>query len=52
MVTDRLIVERLGEVVWNDLGDCNRAVDALARAGFEPDWARNWRAMSPAASMA
>jgi hypothetical protein len=48
--TDRLIVHWLGPVVWDDLGDCNRAVDALLRAGFEPDWVKRWRAVRPAAS--
>jgi mannose-1-phosphate guanylyltransferase len=48
--TDRLIVHRLGPVVWDDLGECNRAVDALLRAGFEPDWVKRWRAAGPAVS--
>ena len=48
--TGRLIVRQLGPVVWNDLGDCNRALDALAEAGFEPDWAKPWRATPSAAS--
>ncbi|HEY6345449.1 MAG TPA: sugar phosphate nucleotidyltransferase [Bryobacteraceae bacterium] len=39
----RLIVHRMGPVVWNDLGDCNRAVAALSRSGLEPEWARHWR---------
>ena len=47
---DRLIVHRLGPVAWNDLGDCNRAVDALLRAGFRPDWVQRWRAAGPAVS--
>jgi len=29
MEAQRLIVQRLGPVIWNDLGDCDRAVDAL-----------------------
>jgi len=45
--TDRLIVHWLGPVVWDD---CNRAVDALLRAGFDPDWVKRWRAVTPAAS--
>lgn len=49
-VTDRLIVHRLGPVVWNDLGDCTRALDALLRAGVEPDWAKRWRDARPAVS--
>ncbi|HLH42750.1 MAG TPA: sugar phosphate nucleotidyltransferase [Bryobacteraceae bacterium] len=49
-VTGRLIVRQLGPVVWNDLGDCNRALDALSEAGLEPDWAERWRARPPAAS--
>jgi mannose-1-phosphate guanylyltransferase len=47
---DRLIVQRLGPVVWNDLGDCSRAVDALLRAGFEPDWVKRWRTVGAAVS--
>jgi hypothetical protein len=47
---DRLIVHRLGPVAWNDLGDCNRAVDALLRAGFQPDWVQRWLAAESAVS--
>ncbi len=42
--THRLIAHRLGPVQWSDLGDCERAVDALSRNGLEPGWASTWRA--------
>jgi mannose-1-phosphate guanylyltransferase len=45
--TQRLIVQRLGPVTWSDLGDCERAVDALSRGGIEPEWAASWRAAKP-----
>lgn len=41
--TERLIVQRLGPVVWSDLGDCGRAVAALSRCRPEPGWAARWR---------
>jgi mannose-1-phosphate guanylyltransferase len=50
METERLIAHRLGPVVWNDLGDCNRTVAALLRSGLEPDWAKSWRAAPAAVS--
>jgi hypothetical protein len=55
--TQRLIVHRLGPVTWSDLGDCDRAVDALLRNGPEPEWATSWHAakhavVSPPASTA
>jgi mannose-1-phosphate guanylyltransferase len=40
----RLIVHRLGRVVWSDLGDCDRAAAALSRGANEPEWAKHWRA--------
>jgi mannose-1-phosphate guanylyltransferase len=42
--TGRLTVHRLGPVVWSDLGDSGRALEALAHAGEEPHWAESWRA--------
>lgn len=42
--TARLIVHRLGPVVWSDLGDCDRAADTLSDHGSQPEWAKNWRA--------
>jgi len=39
METQRLIVQKLGPVTWNDLGDCNRVVAAFSRDGTEPGWA-------------
>ena len=47
--TRRLIVQRLGDVTWSDLGDCARTVTALSRCGMEPEWATNWRAAKPPA---
>jgi len=43
----RLIVQRLGFTTWSDLGDCDRAVDALSRSGIEPEWLASWRAAQP-----
>ena len=40
----RLIVQRLGPVAWNDLGDCNRAVAAFSPGGKGPEWAESWHA--------
>jgi len=40
----RLIVHRLGRVIWSDLGDCDRAAAALSRGASEPEWAKYWRA--------
>ena len=45
--TQRLIVQKLGPVAWNDLGDCERAVAALSCANVEPEWAKSWRAAKP-----
>ncbi len=41
--TSRLIVHRLGHVVWSDLGDCDRAAAVLSGNDSQPDWAKNWR---------
>ena len=52
--TDHLLVMRLKEVGWNDLGDPERVV-AMARAsGREPWWARAWDSlrMTPKAEAA
>ena len=49
--TRRLLVHRLQEVMWSDLGDCDRALDALSRCGLDPDWASVWRARKPAVSV-
>jgi mannose-1-phosphate guanylyltransferase len=43
METQRLSVQRLGPVLWSDLGDCDRALTALSLSGIEPEWAKNWR---------
>jgi mannose-1-phosphate guanylyltransferase len=51
METPRLIVQRLGPVTWNDLGDCNRAVDTLLSHELEARWASNWRAAKPPQSV-
>jgi mannose-1-phosphate guanylyltransferase len=49
--TRRLIVQRLGPVTWNDLGDCDRALAALSCEVAEPAWVRNWRGTKPPASV-
>lgn len=41
--TARLIVQRLGPVVWSDLGDCDRAAAILSGNDSQPDWVKNWR---------
>jgi mannose-1-phosphate guanylyltransferase len=51
METPRLIVQRLGPVIWSDLGDCDRALDAISRGGVEPEWATTWRAAKPPAAV-
>ena len=48
--TGRLIVQQLGPVIWSDLGDCERTVNALSRDGIEPAWAASWRADKPPVS--
>jgi mannose-1-phosphate guanylyltransferase len=50
--TQRLIVQRLGPVTWNDLGDCERAFAALSSGLSEPAWVKNWRGPKPPASEA
>ena len=37
--TDRLIVLRLRDAGWSDLGKPERVFATLARAGIEPQWA-------------
>lgn len=49
--TRRLIVHRLGAVTWSDLGDCDRALDALSCSGLEPAWAQDWRTRKPPVSV-
>ena len=44
--TDRLIAHSLGNVEWSDLGDSGRALEAVAQAGEEPEWAKTWRAQA------
>jgi len=39
----RLIVHRLGPVIWSDLGDCDRAASILSRDDSQPAWAKSWR---------
>jgi len=48
--TQRLIVQRLGPVTWNDLGDCDRALAAVSCEVAEPAWVRNWRVGKPPAA--
>jgi mannose-1-phosphate guanylyltransferase len=40
--TERLMVHRLDEVQWNDLGDCARAVAALSFLRKKPAWVGPW----------
>jgi mannose-1-phosphate guanylyltransferase len=47
----RLIVQRLGPVAWNDLGDCNRVVAAFSPGGKGPEWAKNWHAAKAATAI-
>jgi mannose-1-phosphate guanylyltransferase len=44
---ERLLVQRLGPVIWSDLGDCDRAVDALSHCSPQPAWAPGWRVAKP-----
>ncbi len=46
----RLLVQRLEAVTWSDLGDCDRALHALAGCGLEPAWASVWRSRKPPVS--
>jgi mannose-1-phosphate guanylyltransferase len=39
----RLLVHRLDDVGWNDLGDCDRAVAALSYIRNPPAWIEPWR---------
>lgn len=36
--TDRLLVTRLAHAGWNDLGNPERVLETLERAGIRPDW--------------
>jgi mannose-1-phosphate guanylyltransferase len=50
--TQRLLVQQLGSVTWNDLGDCERVLAALSGQIAEPAWVKNWRETKPPASAA
>jgi mannose-1-phosphate guanylyltransferase len=39
---DRLVVLRLNEVGWSDLGDPGRAIMAARGSGCEPEWIHDW----------
>ena len=41
--TEQLVVLRLNEVGWSDLGDPGRAFLAARESGCEPAWTQNWR---------
>jgi hypothetical protein len=43
----RLLVQRLGSVLWSDLSDADRAVAELSRGGVAPKWAASWQASKP-----
>ena len=47
----RAIVQRLETVSWSDLGDCDRAVQALSRCYPQPGWLSSWRARKPPVSV-
>ena len=40
--TDQLVVLRLNEVGWSDLGDPGRAFMAARESSCEPDWMEDW----------
>jgi len=40
--TDQLVVFRLNEVGWSDLGDPGRVVMAVRDSGCEPRWIQDW----------
>lgn len=42
--TERLLVQRLGHLVWNDLGHPERVMDVLQAAGLKPWWMKEWHA--------
>ena len=48
----RLMVHRLENVYWNDLGDCDRAVAALSDLHNPPEWIGPWRAEAQRAACA
>ncbi len=39
---DRLVVLRLNDVGWSDLGDPGRAFMAARKSGCEPEWIHDW----------
>ncbi len=41
--TTGLTVQPLRRGLWSDLGDCEKALAALALAGENPAWAANWQ---------
>jgi mannose-1-phosphate guanylyltransferase len=51
METERLIVQRMNPVTWNDLGDCDRALAVVSRGPSEPDWAKRWQEKKRAATL-
>lgn len=46
----RSIVQRLDPVTWSDLGDCERAVQALSCCRPQPGWLSSWCARKPPVS--
>ena len=40
--TDQLVVLRLNQVGWSDLGDPGRAFMAARETGYEPGWIQDW----------
>jgi mannose-1-phosphate guanylyltransferase len=41
----RLIVQRLSHLVWNDLGHPERVMDVLDTNGLKPWWMKEWRTL-------
>jgi mannose-1-phosphate guanylyltransferase len=48
----RLIALRLGPMVWSDLGDPGRTLEALSGENSKPAWVRRWQVSRPASSFA
>jgi hypothetical protein len=36
--TDQLLVMRVGDVGWSDLGEPQRVIGTLANLGIQPEW--------------
>lgn len=49
---ERLLVLRLNDAGWSDLGDPQRVVSAILESSCEPSWFRNWNRAKGVASAA